>query len=180
MATRRPRVLNGVVAMRKNWDLVSRYPKGWKLQLNSGQVVTHILTWLNFSFSQKANLIPKAGILYFSLGVPVDILNHACHITVVPAYDTTYRFLRGLSNQSVKLTKALGRNPEIVYIIRMDDAQNYLFRQDPRTGHENILQICIAATANVLEDSDPKALDLNDRLERIARDERRNLSVDQP
>ena len=91
-------------------------------------MVTHILTWLNFSFSQKANLIPMTGILYFAFGVPVDILNHACRIAVVPAYDTIYRFLKGLSDQSVKLTKALGRNPEIVYITHMDNAQNYLFR----------------------------------------------------
>ncbi|KAK7015808.1 hypothetical protein R3P38DRAFT_3321613 [Favolaschia claudopus] len=60
----------------------------------------------------------------------------------------------------------------------LDNVQEYCRQRDHRIGREDVLKIGTAATAILLEDCSPGAFDLQDHLNRVVRQERRELTVD--
>ncbi|KII90822.1 hypothetical protein PLICRDRAFT_123648 [Plicaturopsis crispa FD-325 SS-3] len=165
VAAKPPRVRNKVVAVRKNRpaDVVS----------------TESISSLNFSRSSHANLLPSArGMLYFGSSAPVDLFRYNSRAGNMPAYTSVHRMLRELSLQEAKVTEAHGRDPNTVGIIRLDNVQNYLRQRDHRVGRQNKLNIGIAATYFEVEGIDPKVLDLDDKRRYLAKNLRKDLTVD--
>ncbi|KAJ7685894.1 hypothetical protein B0H17DRAFT_1204590 [Mycena rosella] len=62
--------------------------------------------------------------------------------------------------------------------IVLDNVQQYCRQRDHRIGRQDVLKIGTAATAILLEDCAPGAFDLQDHLERVMRQERRELTTE--
>ncbi|KAJ7089959.1 hypothetical protein C8R44DRAFT_957834 [Mycena epipterygia] len=60
----------------------------------------------------------------------------------------------------------------------LDNVQQYCRQRDHRIGREDVLKIGTAATAILLEDCAPGAFDLQDHLDRVMRQERRELTME--
>ncbi|KAJ7847450.1 hypothetical protein B0H14DRAFT_2357176 [Mycena olivaceomarginata] len=60
----------------------------------------------------------------------------------------------------------------------LDNVQQYCRQRDHRIGRQDVLKIGTAATAILLEDCLPGAFDLQDHLDRVMRQERRELTVE--
>jgi hypothetical protein len=87
--------------------------------------------------------------------------------------------LEGLSNQESAATLAHASNPKKYGKLIFNNVQNYLCQRDMRMGHENTLNIGIAATYIKIEGVDPKAFDLNDKCQRLVENRRKDVDVDQ-
>ena len=119
------------------------------------------------------------GLLYFASSAPVDLFAYSSRIGEMPAYSTISNTLQGLSDQEAAVTTSHGRDPTKFGVLQFDNVQNYLRQRDPRIGRENKMNIGIAATYIELEDVDPKAFDLDDKLKRLAENKRAKLTVNQ-
>lgn len=87
--------------------------------------------------------------------------------------------MRGLAQQLALETRQIGRDPTKTGVIRADNVQQHTRVRDPRIGRENAMHTGIGATFFEIEGFDPKALDLDDQLRRIAENKRNDLTVDQ-
>ena len=119
------------------------------------------------------------GLLYFASSAPVDLFAYGSRTGEMPAYSTISNTLQGLSDQEAAVTTSHGRDPTKFGVLQFDNVQNYLRQRDPRIGRENKMNIGIAATYIELEDVDPKAFDLDDKLKRLAENKRAKLTVNQ-
>ncbi|KAH9949518.1 hypothetical protein B0H21DRAFT_672644, partial [Amylocystis lapponica] len=142
-------------------------------------VVVHAIGSLNFSCSNRANILPLArGLLYFSLSAPFDLFLYNSRIGATTAYTTVYRAMEALALHEAALLKAHGQDPRSFGVIWMDNVQNYLLQRDPRLGRENTLNIGIAATYVEAPYADPKAFDVEDKRRRLAEGRRKDLTVE--
>ena len=142
LATPKPRKRNGIVVQRKTRPpeiMRTSMPHIRKqcLRLHV-KVTTHVLSTLNFSFSENICHLPKIqGILYFACGAPTLLFSTNSRIGNTPAYSTIYRTLEGLSKQQAKDTEEMGRHLDKWPIIRFDNVQSYSKRRDLRIGRVN-------------------------------------------
>jgi hypothetical protein len=127
------------------------------------KVTTHMLSTLNFSFSENICCLPKMqGILYFACGAPTLLFSTNSHISNTLAYSTIYQTLEGLSKQQAKDTEEMGRHLDKWPIIRFDNVQSYSKRRDLQIGRVNQMQIRTAGTAVEMEDYSLAAMDVDD------------------
>ncbi|KAJ7635908.1 hypothetical protein B0H17DRAFT_1279587 [Mycena rosella] len=70
------------------------------------------------------------------------------------------------------------KNGTMRWQIVLDNVQQYCRQRDHRIGRQDLLKIGTAATAILLEDCAPGAFDLQDHLERVMRQERRELTTE--
>ncbi len=141
-------------------------------------MVANVISTLNFSRSSHANLLPLArGLLNFALSAPYDIYLHNSRIGFMPAYATVYRTLNQLAQQEAETVRAYGKNPMNVGCIWFDNVQNYHLQRDARIGRVNALRIGTAATYVETPDTPITALDLDDKQQRLACNERASPTV---
>jgi len=69
------------------------------------------------------------------------------------------------------------RDPDSWPILRFDNVQSYLKRRDLRMGKVNQLRVGTAATVAEAEDFEPSAMDIDDRVARIAENKRKDVTV---
>ncbi|KAJ2972242.1 hypothetical protein NUW54_g12312 [Trametes sanguinea] len=128
-------------------------------------VVTNVISMLDFSRSNRANLLPTArALLHFALSAPYDLYHYNSRIGFMPAYSTVYRTLEELARQEAAAARSYGRAIGSVGHLWFDNVQNYLLQRDPRIGRVNALRIGTAATFVEAPDIPLKALDLDDKL----------------
>jgi hypothetical protein len=183
LATPKPRKRNGVVVQRKTRPpeivrTLMPHIRNQCLRLHV-KVTTHVLSTLNFSFSENiCRLLKIQGILYFACGAPTLLFSTNSRIGNTPAYSTIYRTLEGLSKQQAKDTEEMGRHLNKWPIIRFDNVQSYSKRRDLQIGRVNQMRIGTAGTAVEMEDYNPAAMDVDDRLAQVAENKRKDLTVD--
>ena len=142
LATPKPRKQNGVVVQCKTRPpeivrTLMLYIRKQYLHLHI-KVTTHVLSTLNFSFSENICRLPKIqGILYFACGTPTLLFSTNSRISNTPAYSTIYRTLEGLSKQQAKDTEEMGQHLDKWPIIRFDNVQSYSKRRDLQIGRVN-------------------------------------------
>lgn len=133
----------------------------------------------NFSYSENLCRLPKiSGLLQFSCGASSLLFSCNSRIGITPAYSTVYRTLEGLSKYEAELTEAIGRDLEKWLYGRFDNVQSYSKRRDVRIGRTNQMRIGTAGTAFEMEDFDPRAMDVDDRIRRVKECKRADISVD--
>ncbi|KAJ7680071.1 hypothetical protein B0H17DRAFT_1232529 [Mycena rosella] len=98
-------------------------------------------------------------------------------------HDSTARAcLDSLTDSSLaKLRESVAegiKNGTMRWQIVLDNVQQYCRQRDHRIGRQDVLKIGTAATAILLEDCAPGAFDLQDHLERVMRQERRELTTE--
>ncbi|KAI0745745.1 hypothetical protein C8Q76DRAFT_604373 [Earliella scabrosa] len=143
-------------------------------------VVYNAISNLNFSRSNRANLLPIArGLLHFALSAPYDLYSYHSRIGTMPAYTTVYRTLEGLAKQEAEVVRAHGMDPSLVRFYLGDNVQNFLLQRDPALGRVNAMNIGIAATYIEAPDCPAKALDFDDKQRRLAENARSSLTVTQ-
>ncbi|KAJ7501869.1 hypothetical protein B0H11DRAFT_2188720 [Mycena galericulata] len=127
------------------------------------------------------------------LALPLSIWQFACKAHVdekrimsrfgFSVHDSTARAcLDSLTDSSLShLRKSVAEgiaNKTIYWQIVLDNVQQYCRARDHRIGREDILKICTAATAKLLEDCAAGAFNLQDHLDRVMRRERRELTME--
>ncbi|KAJ6471022.1 hypothetical protein C8R45DRAFT_1165764 [Mycena sanguinolenta] len=127
------------------------------------------------------------------LALPLAVWQFACQTHVsekrifsrfgftVP--DTTARAcLDALSDSSMaKLRESVAEGIQqgtMRWQIVLDNVQQYCRQRDHRLGHQDVLKVGTAATAILLEDCAPGAFNLQDHVERVMKQERRQLTID--
>ena len=83
--------------------------------------------------------------------------------------------MRCLADLETAAAQAHGRDPTKWGIIRLDNVQQYIRQRDLRIGHENKMQIGIAATYFETEGFVPGAADLDDKTEAYCREQEETL-----
>ncbi|KAJ6562926.1 hypothetical protein B0H10DRAFT_2239795 [Mycena sp. CBHHK59/15] len=69
-------------------------------------------------------------------------------------------------------------NGTMYWQIVLDNIQQYCRQRDHRLGRQDVLKVGTAATAILLEDCAPGAFNLQDHLDRVMKQERRQLTID--
>ena len=91
------------------------------------KVCTHLLSSIDFCYTENACRLPKIqGILYFACGAQHTLFNMNSHIGSTSAYSMAYSTLQGLSDHEAHATVALGKDPDLWPILRLDNVQSYL------------------------------------------------------
>ncbi|KAJ7044739.1 hypothetical protein C8F04DRAFT_941959 [Mycena alexandri] len=126
------------------------------------------------------------------LALPLAVWQFVCRIHVdekrvfsrfgFTVHDTTARAcLDSLTDSSMsKLTASVAEgiaNGTMYWQLVLDNTQEYCRQRDHRLGREDILKIGTAATAILLEDCAPGAFNLQDHIDRVMLQERRNLTA---
>ncbi|KAH7905521.1 hypothetical protein BJ138DRAFT_1130454 [Hygrophoropsis aurantiaca] len=166
ICARKPRVRNGLVEVRKTRPIEG--------------VATTVISSMNMSRNQRAQRLGMArGILDFASCVPYDAFVYNSRVASSVSYGAVYGGLQKLSQQEALVVREHGRDQTKGAVLVMDNVQNYLLQRDARIGRANTMNVGIAATYIELEDIDPKALDLQDKQERLNENKRKSLSVEQ-
>ncbi|KAJ7685854.1 hypothetical protein B0H17DRAFT_941123 [Mycena rosella] len=166
IAMRKPRRRNGVILERK-----TRPARG---------VVTHAISALNFCRTDQANLLPLTrGILYFGSSAPIELMNYNARIRNMPSYSAVRRALVGLSAQEAANTEAHGKDPTTAGFMLIDNCQNQHKQRDLRIGRENVMNVGMSGLYMEAPDIDVAVFDLTDKRERIQRNKRKDVTVDQ-
>ncbi|KAJ7458253.1 hypothetical protein FB451DRAFT_1406554 [Mycena latifolia] len=98
-------------------------------------------------------------------------------------HDSTARAcLDSLTDSSLaKLRESVAEgiaNGTMYWQIVLDNVQQYCRQRDHRLGRQDVLKVGTAATAILLEDCAPGAFNLQDHLDRVMKQERRELTID--
>ncbi|KAJ7784967.1 hypothetical protein DFH07DRAFT_726168 [Mycena maculata] len=127
------------------------------------------------------------------LALPIAVWLFACKTHVdekrifsrfgFTVHDTTARAcLDSLTDSSLaKLRESVAEgiaNGTMRWQIVLDNVQQYCRQRDHRLGRQDVLKVGTAATAILLEDCAPGAFDLQDHLDRVMKQERRQLTID--
>ncbi|TEB26688.1 hypothetical protein FA13DRAFT_1691951 [Coprinellus micaceus] len=151
-------------------------------------VCTHVLSALDFARNNEARLLPMLkGLFFFAHSSPTDLIAYESRTAQMPAYNVLYKTAKQLAEYEAGVIESLGHSPTVIGFIQTDNVQNYLRQRDPRIGRVNQLNIGLAATFCELSGVSPSALDLDDKLNRIRKNERANITtrrllsfIDQP
>ncbi|KAJ7130913.1 hypothetical protein C8R46DRAFT_1235915 [Mycena filopes] len=126
------------------------------------------------------------------LALPLAVWQFACKTHVdekrifsrfgFTVHDTTARAcLDSLTESSMaKLRESVAEgiaNGTMYWQVVLDNVQEYCRQRDHRLGREDVLKVGCAATALLLEDCAPGAFNLQDHIDRVMLQERRNLTV---
>ncbi len=146
--------------------------------LTPAQVVTNAISDLDFSRSNRANLIPLArGLLHFALSAPFDVFQYQSRTGAMPSYSTVLRTLDALAKQEADLVRQHGEDKTTAKGFIGDNIQNYLEQRDASLGRVNTLITGMAATYVEYPDFPIEAFDFEDRQRRIASHNRRLLTT---
>ncbi|KAI0746872.1 hypothetical protein C8Q80DRAFT_1321778 [Daedaleopsis nitida] len=141
-------------------------------------VVTNVISDLDFSQSNRANLIALArGLLYFALSAPFDIYQYQSRTGAMPAYSTVISTLEGLAKQEADCVAEHGKDLMTIKGLITDNIQHFLLQRDVCIGRVNAMKIGMAATYVELHDCPVGSLDFKDRQERLEKNLRASLSV---
>ncbi|CDO73524.1 hypothetical protein BN946_scf185013.g159 [Trametes cinnabarina] len=142
------------------------------------KVVTNVICSLNFSRSNRANLLPiSQSLLHFALSAPYDLYQYNSRIAFMPAYSTVLRTLEDLARQEASVVHTHGQDPAKVGVLWFDNVQNYHLQRDVRVGRVSKINIGIAATYVEAPDAPLNALDLDDKVQRLEANDRATLTV---
>lgn len=142
-------------------------------------MTTEILSTVNFSHTKFARLLPAArSVLYFACGVPRVIFDYSSHTGLTQSWSATYNTLSRLAKQDAAELVTLGRDLDRWGVTRTDNIQEFEKEWELRLGRESKMKIGMAATYAEVWDFNPAAADLEDRLERLRRNDRASLSMD--
>ncbi|THH05249.1 hypothetical protein EW146_g9952 [Bondarzewia mesenterica] len=143
------------------------------------QVVTNVLSALNFAHNKFANKLAMAqGMLYFATGAQETIYRISSRIGMSVSYTTTYRTLRSLGHESSAKLLEWGADPGRGYILRLDNVQTFLKRRMPGIGRTDQVMMGTAAIVVEAEDYNAVLMDLDDKRRRIEENRRSQLTVD--
>ncbi|KAJ7105862.1 hypothetical protein C8R44DRAFT_715216 [Mycena epipterygia] len=127
------------------------------------------------------------------LALPLAVWQFACKTHVdekrifsrfgFTVHDTTARAcLNSLTDSSLaKLRESVAEgiaNGTMYWQIVLDNVQEYCRQRDHRLGRQDVLKVGTAATAILLEDCAPGAFNLLDHLDRVMKQERRQLTIE--
>ncbi|KAF9035143.1 hypothetical protein BJ165DRAFT_1355933 [Panaeolus papilionaceus] len=136
------------------------------------------LSSLDFARNPEARLLPlMRGLFYFAHSAPTDLIAFGSRVGEMPSYSTIYNAAKQLGDYQATSVFKRGRDATVVGALQLDNVQNYLKPQDQRIGRIAQMNIGIAGTFYELKDVNITALDLNDRRERLTKNERANLNV---
>jgi hypothetical protein len=142
------------------------------------KVVTNAIMSLTFGRSDRASLYQLCrGLWMFATKTAKTVFRVESRIGQSVAYATVYAALGEMARQKQSELKAKVQ-AGIHYSIVSDNIQAYRKERDHRLGRENQLLTGLAGTAIQLQDFHPDAFNLQDFLERQARQERRTLTTD--
>ncbi|KAF8965633.1 hypothetical protein BDZ97DRAFT_1658861 [Flammula alnicola] len=141
-------------------------------------VVTNALMLLTFGRSDRANLYQLCRALWmFATKTARTVFRVESRIGQSVAHSTVYKALSEMAKQKQSELKAsvqAGKDKIVV----SDNVQVYARKRDRRIGRENKMITGLAGTAIEMQDYHPDALNLQDILQRQARQERRTLTAD--
>ncbi|KAF7797543.1 hypothetical protein EIP86_008743 [Pleurotus ostreatoroseus] len=174
LVTPPPRVRNGVVTIRK-----TRPPELVSTSSMSRFTATEIISTIDFAHTFAARRLPAArAILYFACGAQQTLFTYGSRVGHLLSWKATCRLLRRLGEQTGARLRELGESDTKAGIIRFDNVQRWAKQREMRMGREDRMNIGVAATVAEVIDFDPEAFDLDEHLSRIAKNERKNLTVD--
>ncbi|TFY63916.1 hypothetical protein EVJ58_g2953 [Rhodofomes roseus] len=140
----------------------------------------HAITSLDFSRTNRANLLPTAaGLLHFAMSAPVDIIHYHSRQGVMPSYNTLYSYLDRFATEEGKIVHAHGSNRMTASAMWLDNVQNYDLQRDVRLGLQSRLNSGLAATYVEGVDSEISAFDLAKKRELLAENKRNDVTVEQ-
>ncbi|KAH9916378.1 uncharacterized protein BXZ73DRAFT_53810 [Epithele typhae] len=143
-------------------------------------VVCNVITTLDFSRSNRANLAPLSfGFLEFAFSTPSDIYPYQSRLGITPTYSTIRRTLEKMSLKEATRVRELGADPNNPICIITDNVQHYLKQRDACVGRANGINIGMAATYVELSHVPPSALDYDDKQSRVAANLRASVTVTQ-
>lgn len=96
----------------------------------------------------------------------------------MPSYSSIYKTLQSLADQEGIVTKEIGRDPNKIVMLRVDNVQQWIRQRDLRIGRENIMEVGIGGTAFVVKGFVKGADDLDDKAARIAQNKRKDVTVE--
>ncbi|KAI1783742.1 hypothetical protein LXA43DRAFT_902933 [Ganoderma leucocontextum] len=171
---------SGLHAARKRTKAESEGEKTRIHWQDIGAVVTNSISSLLFSRSNRANLLPMAhGLLHFALQAPYDLYLVQSRLGNTPAYSTVLRMLDKLAQEEAQAVRAHGQDPTTVASLISDNIQHQHVQRDLRVGRVNKMNIGMAATYVEAQDCPVTALDYDDKMRRVAANERSRLTVPQ-
>ncbi|KAG9220371.1 hypothetical protein CCMSSC00406_0006636 [Pleurotus cornucopiae] len=142
------------------------------------KVVTHMMGELAYSRNMYAKMIPQEkGLLLFACRANRYLVSYDSRVGSATSYHATYEALRALAKFDLGLVEELGRSPDSSLIIRLDNVQSYVRPRNLRLGREASMNIGTAATAFVMKNFSPAAVDLQKKLDILALKSRKNLTV---
>ncbi|KAI0353618.1 hypothetical protein OH77DRAFT_1406859 [Trametes cingulata] len=142
-------------------------------------VATEIVSSLNFAHTKFARLLPAArSVLFFACGVPRIVHDYSSRVGLTQSWSATYQLLIRLAKQEANEVSELGQDLKRWPVVRFDNVQQYHKQREYRIGRESAMKVGVAAYAAEALDFSPQAADLDDKLRRIAQNERMGLTVD--
>ena len=135
---------------------------------------------MDYSRNSHANMLAMIkGLFDFSHGVAFDVFACNSRVASTVSYGAVRHCLEELSEQESKLIIERARDVRRGGVVVMDNVQNYLIQRDMRIGRTHAMNIGLAATYVEVEGIHPNALDLTDKMARLATSNRANLTVTQ-
>ncbi|THG93874.1 hypothetical protein EW026_g7477 [Hermanssonia centrifuga] len=138
-----------------------------------------ILSDIAYCRTPYARLLPVTrGILYFACGAQHTLFQYSSRVGHTPSWNTTVATLKRLAKLDGEFIRTLGTAPNRAPMMRTDNIQQYLKRREMRMGKTNQMKIGMSAMVNEIEDFNPIAFDLDDKLKRIRESKRRELTTE--
>ncbi|KAH9915098.1 uncharacterized protein B0H18DRAFT_1125064 [Fomitopsis serialis] len=94
-----------------------------------------------------------------------------------PSWSTVIATLKRLADSAREELREMGKSETQALVMRMDNVQKYRKQREQRIGRRNEMDVGLAATVAEARDFTADALDLGDKLRRIAENERSTLTV---
>ncbi|EIN04090.1 hypothetical protein PUNSTDRAFT_76744 [Punctularia strigosozonata HHB-11173 SS5] len=139
----------------------------------------HVLSFINFTHNSHAKLLPLLlGIFFFSCRANRELFALGSRVGLITSYTGTILALRRMAAYAAKHIKELGTSPVSALALLIDNTQSYARARSMRMGTTDRMIVGTAATAYELEDCDLQALDLDDKLARIAENKRKDFTVE--
>ncbi|KAH9916364.1 uncharacterized protein B0H18DRAFT_1124277 [Fomitopsis serialis] len=140
--------------------------------------VTEVLSDVAYCRTYSARLLPVArGILYFACGAQLSLFNYNSRTGHTPSWSTVIATLKRLADSAREELREMGKSETQALVMRMDNVQKYRKQREQRIGRRNEMDVGLAATVAEAKDFTADALDLGDKLRRIAENERSTLTV---
>ncbi|TFY80848.1 hypothetical protein EWM64_g3165 [Hericium alpestre] len=142
-------------------------------------IVTDVLSRIAYSRSNRAKLLPMAhGINHFASGAHSNLYRINSRLAAMPSYSTIRGSLVDMAEKETQHLKELGNDETVALRLVIDNVQRYSKRWEPTMNQQSQMLKGMAGTAIKIDDVDPKAWDLDDKLERVARNERRAVTTE--
>lgn len=136
---------------------------------------------MNFSRTPYARLLPAArSILFFASGAPRLLHDYGSRVGLLTSWKTTHETLGDLGDAERVERERLGRQPDVLLFVRLDNVQQYFKQWQQRIGKENQMVVGLAAyAAEAVHFTDPTVVDLDNHLDRRRMNRRKELTMAQ-